>query len=216
MMDIERINDHTVKFFITNQDIENRGFAIDEIWRNRQRGEQLLWEMLDEVQEEIDIQFDGTLKIQVNASDTGLEFIISNSPGDLSQKLAKFFSSNQIVDNDSEMDAEFVVESYLPPVISPYIFVVESIEEVIAIFKHERTCVMQGQLFSYQDRYYIVVRHEIEAGEDADEAALEQLEAMSAVMMEFGEASPVSIHVLEEYGNCVIEEHVYQTINQYF
>ncbi len=214
MMDIERINENTVKFFITNQDIENRGFAIDEIWRNRQRGEQLLWEMLDEVQEEIDIQFDGTLKIQVNASDTGLEFIISNSPGDLSQKLAKFFSTSHVDDADDEADAEFVVESFLPLPSSPYVFVVESFEEVIGIFKNKQTAPMNGQIYSYQDHYYVVLHHEADTEED--EAVIQQLEIISAVIMEFGEASPVTIHVLQEYGKCVIAENVYDTINKYF
>jgi len=64
---IERINDNTVKFFITYVDIEKRGFARDEIWYNRERGEQLFWQMMDEAHEREDISFDGPLWIQVQA-----------------------------------------------------------------------------------------------------------------------------------------------------
>ena len=48
-MDIERINDHTVKFYISYIDIEERGFDREEIWYNRDRSEELFWEMMDEV-----------------------------------------------------------------------------------------------------------------------------------------------------------------------
>ncbi len=40
-MEIERINDSTIKFYITYRDIEDRGFDRDEIWYNRERGEEL-------------------------------------------------------------------------------------------------------------------------------------------------------------------------------
>ena len=39
--DIERINDHTMKFFITYIDIEDRGFNREEIWYDRERSEEL-------------------------------------------------------------------------------------------------------------------------------------------------------------------------------
>ena len=47
-MEIERINEHTVKFYISYHDIEERGFDREEIWYNRDRSEELFWEMMDE------------------------------------------------------------------------------------------------------------------------------------------------------------------------
>lgn len=51
-MEIERINEHTVKFYISYGDIEDRGFDREEIWYNRERSEELFWEVMDEVHEE--------------------------------------------------------------------------------------------------------------------------------------------------------------------
>src|SRR5690625_3183892 len=48
-MEIERINENTVKFYISYLDIENLGFEKEEIWYNRERSEQLFWHMMDEV-----------------------------------------------------------------------------------------------------------------------------------------------------------------------
>lgn len=40
-MEIERINEHTVKFYMSYGDIEDRGFDREEIWYNRERSEEL-------------------------------------------------------------------------------------------------------------------------------------------------------------------------------
>lgn len=41
-MRIERIDDMTVKLFITYTDIEARGFKREDLWTNRKRGEEFL------------------------------------------------------------------------------------------------------------------------------------------------------------------------------
>ena len=76
-MKIERVNDNTVKFFITYTDIERRCFARDEIWYNRERGEQLFWQMMDEANEKESISFEGPLWIQVQAFEKGLEVTVT-------------------------------------------------------------------------------------------------------------------------------------------
>src|SRR5690606_26860994 len=78
-MEIERINEHTVKFYISYVDIEERGFDREEIWYNRERGEELFWEMMDEIHQEDDFVPDGPLWIQIQALDKGLEVIVTKA-----------------------------------------------------------------------------------------------------------------------------------------
>lgn len=56
---LKRINDHTMKFFITYIDIEDRGFNREEIWYDRERSEELFWEMMDEARDHDDFFIDG-------------------------------------------------------------------------------------------------------------------------------------------------------------
>jgi adapter protein MecA 1/2 len=76
-MEIERVNDTTIKFFITYKDIESRGFERDEIWYNRERGEELFFEMMNEANNRDDFELDGPLWIQVHALDRGLEILVT-------------------------------------------------------------------------------------------------------------------------------------------
>ena len=58
-MEIERINENTLKFYISYRDIEDRGFKREDIWYNRDKGEQLFWEMMDEVNDRETFNIDG-------------------------------------------------------------------------------------------------------------------------------------------------------------
>ena len=102
-MDIERINENTVKFYISYIDIEKRGFSRDEIWFNRDKSEELFWEMMDEINDESDFEVEGPLWIQVHAMDKGLEVTVTraqinrdgkkvDSPFEMDEK-GKYFSN---------------------------------------------------------------------------------------------------------------------------
>ena len=120
-MEIERINENTVKFYITYVDIENRGFEKEEIWYNRERSEQLFWQMMDEVNFKEDFSVEGPLWIQVQAMDKGLEIVVtkakvskdgehfefpkegkSNIEMSISNKLENFIENEIIKDDDIE------------------------------------------------------------------------------------------------------------------
>ena len=58
-MRIERVDDTTVKLFITYSDIEARGFNREDLWTNRKRGEEFFWSMMDEINEEEDFVVEG-------------------------------------------------------------------------------------------------------------------------------------------------------------
>ena len=74
-MDIERINDHTMKFFITYIDIEDRGFNREEIWYDRERSEELFWEMMDEARDHDDFFIDGSYGFKCKQSIKGLKYL---------------------------------------------------------------------------------------------------------------------------------------------
>src|SRR5690625_4249863 len=79
-MEIERINENTIKFYISYLDIEDRGFKREEIWYDRERSEQLFWQMIEEVhRKEDDFVFEGPLWIQIQALENGIEVIVTKS-----------------------------------------------------------------------------------------------------------------------------------------
>src|SRR5690625_3460298 len=79
-MEIERINENTIKLYISYLDIEDRGFEREEIWYDRERSEQLFWQMIEEVHhQEDDFILEGPLWIQIQALEKGIEVIVTKS-----------------------------------------------------------------------------------------------------------------------------------------
>ncbi len=78
-MEIERINENTVKFFLSYMDIEERGFTREEVWYNREKSEELFWDMMDEINDEAEFEVEGPLWIQVHAKKNGIEVTVTRA-----------------------------------------------------------------------------------------------------------------------------------------
>ena len=60
-------------------DIEDRGFNREEIWYNRERSEQLFWQVMDEAGDQESFDIEGPLWIQVQAMEKGLEITVTKA-----------------------------------------------------------------------------------------------------------------------------------------
>lgn len=221
-MEIERINENTVKFYISYVDIEDRGFEREEIWYNRERSEQLFWQMMEEVNYKEDFNVEGPLWIQVQALEKGLEIIVTKAqlskngetlelPLDdgksgvgVNEKVEsmledKFGKSAEQDDDQDEDDSFWMISSF------------KEFEDVIQ-WSHNFRDVrenMKQELYAYQDNYFIY----LEFPEEADETRQEDL--ISRVL-EFSEDTDMSYHVLSEYGNKIMEGNVCEQVRTYF
>ena len=104
-MEIERINDYTVKFYLTYKDIERRGFSRDEVWYDRDRSEELFWGMMDELDDDAKFEIDGPLWIQVHALKEGIEVIVTRAQITAEEDSDSPFNLDdleQMIDNEKE------------------------------------------------------------------------------------------------------------------
>ncbi|TGB05216.1 adaptor protein MecA [Halobacillus salinus] len=230
-MEIERINENTVKFYVSYSDVEQRGFDREEIWYNRERSEQLFWEMMDEVNDQENFQADGPLWIQVQAMDKGLEVIVTKAQvsqdgqklelpsedGDaidvpVDEKLEslledKFNSTdanndNEEEDNDQDRDSD-----------EPLNFTIKfnEFEDVIQLSHYVVDAESSEQrLFHFEDNYYLYIQFTDENMSDDEQ------ENLLSQFMEYGHESPVTIHRLEEYGNTIFAEQALGQVKSYF
>ncbi|KQL54979.1 adapter protein MecA [Heyndrickxia shackletonii] len=218
-MDIERINENTVKFYISYLDIEERGFDREEIWYNRERSEELFWEMMDEIHHEEEFVPEGPLWIQVQAMEKGLEVLVTKAqlskdgqrfelpiPEDklkdfpINEQIEEFldehFQTRPLQENDDDL-LEFMVSF-------------KDFEDVISLSKRNGLDKLKTKLFSYNNKYYLYVEFIDELFEEED------IDNILSILLEYGEESTYTVHRLEEYGNTVIDRNVFEKINEYF
>lgn len=221
-MDIERINDNTVKFYVSYIDIEDRGFDRNEIWFNRERSEELFWEMMDEIHQEEEFAVEGPLWIQVQALEKGIEVIVTKAQ--LSKDGQKFevpIGEDRKIDIpvderiESMLDQQFnqgKEEEELESEDDSLQFVIgfRDFEDVISLSHRLELDDVMNQLYSFEGRYYLYVEfleeHEM----------VHDLDNILSILLEYGNESPVTIHRLQEYGNQIMEQQALKQIKQYF
>jgi len=223
-MEIERINDHTVKFYISYVDIEERGFDREEIWYNRERSEELFWEMMDEVHGESDFSLDGPLWIQVQALEKGLEVVVTKAQ--LSKDGSKLelplpeerwrelslsadekieslfghhfhFSQSDAAENGGEQD------------VLQFIILFKDIEDVISLAHRADFSSLPNRLFQFEGRYYLFVEFDEQYSEH-------EVDNMLSLLLEYGSDSQLTIYRLEEYGTEIIGDNALETVKGYF
>ncbi len=206
-MKIERVNDNTVKFFITYTDIERRGFARDEIWYNRERGEQLFWQMMDEANEKESISFEGPLWIQVQAFEKGLEVTVT---------IAKNAVDGEQVDED-ELDsllrsAMSETEDKDTELSQDVLFETHDFEHIIALSQYANAPIfeeLETALYQKDGLYLLHVHFE-------DDVNVETQENVMSLIAEYLHFSEQTIHPVAEYGKQIIASDVFAFIRKHF
>lgn len=218
-MEIERINENTVKFYISYVDIEERGFNREEIWYDRERSEELFWEMMDEIHHEEEFVPEGPLWIQVQALDKGLEVLVTKAalskdgqrfelpiPEEklkelpindrIEEFLDEHFQSKHLQEDDDEI-LEFMLSF-------------KDFEDVVSLSKRPGLDGLVTKLLSYRNKYYLYVEFPEELFEEED------VDNVLSILLEYGEESSYTVHRLQEYGKTIIDKNVFSTLQQYF
>lgn len=217
-MEIERINENTVKFFLSYIDIEERGFTREEVWYNRDKSEELFWEMMDEVNDESEFEIEGPLWIQVHAMSGGIEVTVTRaqmsedgepieSPFGMGDPRKFFPHEGGMYGNDEEMmpDMSAGTQEWLDNV-----FVFKEFDDLIPLANRMAGYIVKTSLYSYENNYYLHVEYEDETMDEARKTDL------FSVVSEFGMPSNLTNHRLEEYGKVVMDSDVFTKIHHYF
>ncbi|NRG48300.1 adaptor protein MecA [Bacillus sp. CRN 9] len=217
-MEIERINDHTVKFYISYVDIEEKGFDREEIWYNRERSEELFWEMMDEVHQEEDFLMEGPLWIQVQALDKGLEILVTKAQ--LSKDGQKFelpVSDEKLKDLAVDERVEAMLDQHfnIPTEDEDdekleFVLAFNDFEDLISLAKRTELDEVTTSLYSYNGKYYLIV----EFPEDVFEE--DEIDNLLSIFLEFGYETDTTIHIMQEYGKVILHENVFVELRKYF
>lgn len=223
-MEIERVNDYTVKFFISYRDIEDRGFNREEIWYDRERGEELFWEMMDEASNEGDFELEGPLWIQVQAFEKGLEIIVTKAK--LSQDGSKL-ELPIVEEEDAEITIEYQAERQANTesneevgkkhplfLLKENSFLVKfnDFEDAIRLAHSINAHDLYSDLYVYDDLYYIYIDFNVNSSIDSDDWK----EEIKCHILEYGDKSKLTIHRLQEYGKRLMKNNAFQQLKEYF
>ncbi|MGM0921832.1 MAG: adaptor protein MecA [Bacillota bacterium] len=222
-MEIERINEYTVKFYISYLDIEERGFDRDEIWYNRERSEELFWEMMDEVHDEEDFMVEGPLWIQVQALDKGLEVIVTRAQlSKDGQKIELPLSEDKLKELPVDENIESILDQHFNDDLDDksdgsaeeeeqqlqFLIKFNDFEHIIALAQVPVSGFVNS-LYSLDKNYYLYVEFD-------EQHSDEDIENMLSIILEYGQESRMTIHRVTEYGKEIIANEALDVVKKHF
>lgn len=216
-MRIERVNESTIKFFMTYADIEKRGFDRDELWMNRKRGEEFFWSVMDEVNVEHGEGFgmEGPLWIQVHAYDRGIEVVVSKSQNgeedysmdqsnmNVNNNDIESFLDNAIDESDSNRKSK-VAEQFALVKFDDFETLIEYAHQV-----DQDETVYEDLLHVYNDEYYYQVIFN-------NRLSKVEIEGIEASLTEYSSPSDVAPALIEEYGQIIMSHNVRRQVRRFF
>ncbi|MFG6115586.1 adaptor protein MecA [Halobacillus sp. MO56] len=227
-MEIERINENTIKFYVSYHDVEQRGFDREDIWYNRDRSEQLFWEMMDEVNDKENFHAEGPLWIQVQAMEKGLEVIVTKAQlSSDGQKLELPTENGKTIDMPVDEKIESMLDDKLNEAdthttdedtdlsndLEPMQFTIrfDEFEDAIQLsHRFQSVKEFEQSMYHFEDAYYLYIQFNDENMNDDEQ------ENILSNILEYGNESDITIHRLQEYGKTIFAEDALNQIKSYF
>lgn len=187
-MKLERLNDHTLKIFLTLDDLYDNGLTVEEIKENRLKVHAIIQGMVENACAEMDFQMVGSIQIEIFALHSQGLIMIVKREEDL------FYED--LVDLHVYLDEK-----------QQMLYAFTHFEDVVQLSVALKNSRLQpdSNLYFHDGLYYLFFYN-----------VAERSEVVSSLAAEFGYVSTMSIFYLKEYGKTIIENTAIRDINRYF
>lgn len=224
-MEMERINDNTIRVSIGNEDLAERGITFLDLLGNQKQIESFFYSILEEV--DVDEQFQETdsVTFQVLPNQDGLELFISkNLPLDDMESIEGMednllgdsfsnFLKEHIASHDKEkeelIDEEIDMVHYGES-IQEAVFRLDNFEALIVLARNIKLHNVLTYLYQFKDEYYLRVSF------FSDEKSEGQMKNDYSQIYEYAHRTNVTTDILEEYGEMIMERNALELTRYYF
>ncbi|TCP59417.1 adapter protein MecA 1/2 [Tumebacillus sp. BK434] len=199
-MRVERLGDNKVRIMLTYDDLDQRGIDRDELWQNGRKVQELFWDMMEKAYLETGFEVAGPIAVEAFTMPTeGVVVVVTQLPS--------LPAHEQELLEEEDDDAEMTMIA--PDPFGAFTFVFHDLEDVIrAAHSLHAYEAVGGTLYHYKERYHLFF--------DEDEVGEELYDTFWSILHEYGELSPTTKAMLDEYGKRVMDGNAVQTITRHF
>ncbi len=213
-MEMEHINENTIRVIIENEDLAERGITFLDLLGNHREIESFFYSILEEVDIEDEFKSSEAVTFQVLPKNDGLELFISKNltPEDIS----KMNNSTEFEVNDFDQlirqqiltNSESLEENSNKNNLR--VFQLSSFEDMIELASYHFLDDAWCDLYLLNETYYVQVYFDPEIyGEYA-------LANATAEILEYASASSVSTEMLAEYGKLLMQRDAIEITRAHF
>lgn len=226
-MEMERINENTIRVSIGNEDLAERGITFLDLLGNQKQIESFFYSILEEV--DVDEQFQETdsVTFQVLPNQDGLELFISkNLPLDdmdnieamednlLGDSFSNFLKEHIASHDDKEKKDDGLDEEvdFLQNTdnVQDAVFRLDNFESMIVLAKNIKLHNVLTYLYQFKEEYYLRVSFFVEEKGEA------QIKNDFSQIYEYAHGTNITTDILEEYGQVIMELNALELTRYYF
>jgi adapter protein MecA 1/2 len=193
LMRILKVNDNTVRIFISFTELADRNISLADLFQRSARTEQFFWELISKARDEVDFSLDQPFWIQATVASED-EFVITvikqeeQIDAEINHIIQTAFGEKKKNPRPSQ---KFASEKQ-------WVYLFEEFEDVIsAVRLLPGILQLQSALFQYEGEYYLTISN---IGNPRKKKLAE------AILDEFGESVMTTDTFLKEHGEMIIEE----------
>ncbi|WP_127848256.1 adaptor protein MecA [Lacticaseibacillus hulanensis] len=234
-MEMERINDDTIRVFMDTQELKDRGIQMGDLVANHKRIEKFFYGVLEEVDVDHTFTDNSAVTFQVMPSGEGLEIFISrtalgddddaleDAPDDSGsgemptdkfsrlarETLAKYTDSKPAADKadvKDEEDFEFFGDGDS----AALTLQLPDFEAMINLAKELRLEGGVSDLYKFRNQYFLVLRFY------SNMVSETEAQVQMSIANEYGFSTNVTPEMLEEHGDHVMATSALETTRYYF
>ncbi len=197
-MRVERLGQDKIRIFLTFDDLSERGIEKEDMWRDIPKVHELFNDMMEQAYHELGFEVSGPVAVEVFALPAqGMVVIVTR--GKTGSKMEKEEEYDEEV---YEMEVTLEESDLIIYSFRDFEHMVEAAHRINAMLTNG------GAAYFYQGKYYLVLE-EVDLDED-------RYQKLIAILSEYGEATPTTVYVLEEYGKVVIADDAVKEICRRF
>lgn len=217
-MEIEHIDEDTIRVRIKNADLEARGYTFLDLMGNQQQIEEFFYVILEEV--DLDDQFKDSeaVTFQVMPNPAGLELLISKD-SEVHDNLVsnvefenfdELFLEQELEELEEIEDEEMNVEFNDLEEERELVVEFNTFEQMIQLAQNLRVINGFSSLYQLDNKYYLDF-YLME-----DDFSFKSSDENIAIILEYGIKSKLTSDILAEHAELLIEDNALRTIHHYF
>jgi adapter protein MecA 1/2 len=199
-MRILRVNDNTVRIFISFSELADRNISLADFFQKTARTEQFFWELICKAREEVDFSLDQPFWIQftvISEDEFAITVIKQEEYGDKENHALEVEEKRNRTRSAQQGDSKF-------PPNQEWIYAFQDLEDIFNVIKVlPDLSTTSSMLYELEEEFYLVI---------GQIKGPRKKKIAEAVLDEYGDAIMTSVAFLREHAMCVISENALEKL----
>lgn len=228
-MEMERINENTIRVLVDSQDLEDRGIKILDLLSDHKQIQDFFYSILREVDSTHQFQDNDSVTFQVMPTNNGLELFISKNDENgnvdsqtdaitnyIRQSIANKKSSESndttnSLDQTTEEDDYSMTDNQSEPLTKLFVIKFNNFEDLIQYSRVAEDHNVVSELYKYEGQYYLTLQYLV-----TDENTDAEIKNQIALAYEYGNPTNIASDYLAEHSKKIMEISALHLIRHYF